>query len=451
MEITDSARNRMFSNKDLVRLIIPLIIEQMLTVTVGLADSIMTANVGEEAVSGVSLVDSVMVLMINLFSALATGGAVVAGQFLGQRKNIMACKTADQLILFIVSLSVVIMAGIYACKNFILNVVFGNIEPGVMHNAEIYLMIVTASIPFIAIYNGCAALFRIMGNSKISMNMSMLMNGINIAGNAILIYGFKFGVEGVAIPTLVSRIVAAVVMVRLLAKQNQDVHLSKHIHFHFKGYLIQKILHIGVPNGIENSMFQLGKLAIQSTVSTLGTTAIAAQAMTNILENLNGIGGIGVGIGLMTIVGQCLGADRKDEAVYYIKKLCVIAEIVMAASCVIVFALTKPITILGGMEPESAKMCLYMVGWITVVKPIVWTLAFIPAYGMRAAGDVRFSMILSCISMWAFRVTLCIYLCRVHGFGPIAVWIGMFTDWTIRGIVFTFRFMGRRWLAHKVV
>ncbi len=244
MEITDSARNRMFSNKDLVRLIIPLIIEQMLTVTVGLADSIMTANVGEEAVSGVSLVDSVMVLMINLFSALATGGAVVAGQFLGQRKNIMACKTADQLILFIVSLSVVIMAGIYACKNFILNVVFGNIEPGVMHNAEIYLMIVTASIPFIAIYNGCAALFRIMGNSKISMNMSMLMNGINIAGNAILIYGFKFGVEGVAIPTLVSRIVAAVVMVRLLAKQNQDVHLSKHIHFHFKGYLIQKILHI---------------------------------------------------------------------------------------------------------------------------------------------------------------------------------------------------------------
>ena len=199
MEITDDARNRMFSNEDLVRLIIPLIIEQMLTVTVGLADSIMTANVGEEAVSGVSLVDSVMVLMINLFSALATGGAVVAGQFLGQRKNIMACKTADQLILFIVSLSVVIMAGIYACKNFILNVVFGNIELGVMHNAEIYLMIVTASIPFIAIYNGCAALFRIMGNSKISMNMSMLMNGINIAGNAILIYGFKFGVEGVAI------------------------------------------------------------------------------------------------------------------------------------------------------------------------------------------------------------------------------------------------------------
>ena len=154
---------------------------------------------------------------------------------------------------------------------------------------------------------------------------------------------------------------------------------------------------------------------------------------------------------MMTVVGQCLGAGRKDEAIYYIKKLTAVAEIVIIASCALVFLATKPVTILGGMEPKSAKMCLYMVGWITVVKPIVWTLAFIPAYGMRAAGDVRFSMILSCISMWAFRVTLCIYLCRVHGFGPIAVWIGMFTDWMIRGIVFTFRFMGRRWLAHKVV
>ena len=315
MEITDNARNRMFSNKDLVRLIIPLIIEQMLTVTVGLADSIMTANVGEEAVSGVSLVDSVMVLMINLFSALATGGAVVAGQFLGQRKNIMACKTADQLILFIVSLSVVIMAGIYACKNFILNVVFGNIESGVMHNAEIYLMIVTASIPFIAIYNGCAALFRIMGNSKISMNMSMLMNGINIAGNAILIYGFKFGVEGVAIPTLVSRIVAAVVMVRLLAKQNQDVHLSKHIHFHFKGYLIQKILHIGVPNGIENSMFQLGRIMVLSIVAGFGTSSITANAIGNVVASFELIPGIGVGFAVLTVVSRCIGAGDYKEAV----------------------------------------------------------------------------------------------------------------------------------------
>ena len=179
------------------------------------------------------------------------------------------------------------------------------------------------------------------------------------------------------------------------------------------GKMIRRVLALGIPSGIENSMFQLGKLAIQSSVSTLGTVAIAAQAMTNILENLNGIAAIGVGIGLMTVVGQCLGAGRKDEAVYYIKKLSVLAEIIVVASCLLVFALTIPVTKLGGMESESARMCFHMISWITVVKPIVWTLAFIPAYGLRAAGDVKFSMLTSCITMWTFRFCLlmpCIWL-----------------------------------------
>ena len=198
-------------------------------------------------------------------------------------------------------------------------------------------------------------------------------------------------------------------------------------------------------------MFQLGKLAIQSTVSTLGTTAIAAQAMTNILENLNGIAAIGVGVGLMTIVGQCLGAGRKDEAVYYIKKLCVIAEAVIIASCLVVYILARPVTIIGGMEKESAAMCIHMITWITIVKPLVWTMGFVPGYGLRAAGDVKFSMITSCITMWTFRFCLCVYLIRFRGFGPMAVWIGMFTDWTVRGIVFSLRFHSRKWLKHKVV
>ena len=196
-------REVLFTNKDLKKLIIPLIIEQLLTVTVGLADSIMISSVGEAAVSGVSLVDSIMILLINMFSALATGGAVVAGQYLGQKKHVMACKTADQLILFISALALVIMAGIYAMRGFILHGVFGAIEPAVMHSAEVYLLIVTASIPFLAVYNGCAALFRTMGNSKTAMQMSLFMNAINIIGNAALIYGVGMGVEGAAIPTLV--------------------------------------------------------------------------------------------------------------------------------------------------------------------------------------------------------------------------------------------------------
>ena len=198
-------------------------------------------------------------------------------------------------------------------------------------------------------------------------------------------------------------------------------------------------------------MFQLGKLAIQSTVSTLGTVAIAAQAMTNILENLNGIAAIGVGVGLMTIVGQCLGAGRKEEAIYYIRKLCLIAEVILICSCLLVFLLVRPITILGGMETESAKMCIHMISWITVVKPLVWTMAFIPGYGLRAAGDVKFSMITSCVTMWSCRFCLCVLLIRVFGFGPMGVWIGMFADWTLRGIIFSLRFHSRKWLEHQVI
>ena len=215
--------------------------------------------------------------------------------------------------------------------------------------------------------------------------------------------------------------------------------------------MISKILAISIPSGIENGMFQFGKLMIQSTVSTLGTAAIAAQGMTNILESVNGVVGIGIGIGLMTVVGQCMGAGRKEEAKYYIVKLTGYAEVGIILSCLFAFAITKPVTLLGNMEPESANLCFYMMIWITLVKPLAWVLSFVPAYGMRAAGDVKFSMIVSMCTMWLCRVSLCIYLCKVWGFGPIAVWIGMFADWTLRGIIFTARFISGKWAEKTVI
>lgn len=198
-------------------------------------------------------------------------------------------------------------------------------------------------------------------------------------------------------------------------------------------------------------MFQFGKLAIQSTVSLMGTAAIAAQGMASIIENLNGIMGIGIGIGLMTVVGETLGAGRKEEAVYYVKKLCIVSEVVIIASCLLLYALVRPITYFGGMEPESAKMCIFMVTCITIVKPLIWVMAFVPAYGFRAAGDVKFTMTVSMLTMWLCRVTLSIVLARVFGFGPIAVWIGMFSDWALRGVIFTIRFRNRKWLNHHVI
>ena len=441
--------NHLFSNRDLRILLVPLIVEQILNSLMGTADSIMVSNVGSAAISAVALVDSINILVIQAFYALAAGGTIVCSQYIGQKDKKNAEESARQLSFVVACISSAVMAVCLLTRGPLLRLIFGSVEVDVMEAAQIYFFYTALSFPFIALYDAGSSIYRAQGNTRLPMTIAVVSNGLNIAGNAVLIWGFHLGVAGAAIATLGSRVISAVVVFAFLHNPSQEIAVRDYLHIRPDGRRIMRILSLGIPNGIENAMFQFGKLAIQSTVSTLGTIAIAAQAMTNILENLNGIAAIGIGIGMMTVVGQCLGAGRKDEAIYYIKKLTAVAEIVIIASCALVFLATKPVTILGGMEPESAKMCLYMVGWITVVKPIVWTLAFIPAYGMRAAGDVRFSMILSCISMWAFRVTLCIYLCRVHGFGPIAVWIGMFTDWTIRGIVFTFRFMGRRWLAHK--
>lgn len=430
---------------------LPLAVDQLLNSFMGTVDTLVVSNLGSAAISAVSLVDSINILVVQAFFALASGGTVVCSHYLGCEKKERATNAARQLVFITFAMSLVIAIACHLFSNQLLGVIFGQVEPAVMDNAKKYFFFSAMSYPFIALYDDGACILRAQENSKLPMQISFVANGINVALNLIFVWVLHLGVAGSSAATMIARAFAMVAVLYKLRNPKMKIQLRDYSSIRPEWEEIKRILHIGVPSGIENGMFQFGKLAIQSTVSTLGTIAIAAQAMTNILENLNGIAAIGIGIGMMTVVGQCLGAGRKDEAIYYIKKLTAVAEIVIIASCALVFLATKPVTILGGMEPESAKMCLYMVGWITVVKPIVWTLAFIPAYGMRAAGDVKFSMILSCISMWAFRVTLCIYLCRVHGFGPIAVWIGMFTDWTIRGIVFTFRFMGRRWLAHKVV
>ena len=319
-----------------------------------------------------------------------------------------------------------------------------------MDNALTYFFYTSMSFPFIALFDSGSSVFRAQNNSRLPMTVTILTNIMNIIGNAILIGGFGLGVAGAAISTLLSRITAALAVLLFLRRKTGHIVIGNFLFLKPQVRLIKNILRIGIPSGIENGMFQFGKLAIQSTVSTLGTMAIAAQAMTNILENFNGIAAMGIGIGMMTVVGQCLGAGRPDEAKYYIKKLSIIAELVIIGSCLIIFTLTGPITVIAGMEPESASMCIFMMSTITIVKPISWTASFIPAYGMRAAGDVRFSMILSCISMWLCRVSLCIFLIRVMGFGPIAVWIGMFTDWTVRGIIFIIRFKSGRWLNHRV-
>ena len=446
-------QQHMFSNRMICSLLIPVVLEQLLNSIMGTADTMMVSNVGSAAISAVSLVDSINVLVIQAFSALAAGGAIICAQYIGQRNKEKANESARQVLFIITAISVAVSLICLVFQKPLLRLIFGSVEPAVMRASETYFFYTALSFPFIAAYDSAASIFRAQDNTKGPMIISMISNVMNIAGNAVMIWVFHMGVAGAAFSTLISRIFCAFVVIIQLRKEKEGQEIVVRDYFEIRPdwSMIRRILGLGIPSGIENSMFQLGKLAIQSTVSTLGTTAIAAQAMTNILENLNGIAAIGVGVGLMTIVGQCLGAGRQDEAVYYIKKLCVIAEVIIIISCLGVFALTKPITILGGMEKESADMCFHMVMWITIVKPLVWIMAFIPGYGLRAAGDVKFSMIVSCCTMWACRFCLCVFLIRVMGFGPMGVWIGMFADWTLRGIIFTWRFHSRKWLQHKVI
>jgi putative MATE family efflux protein len=444
-------QKHIFSNQDLKKLLIPLMLEQLLNSMMGMVDTVMVSNIGGAAISAVSLVDSVNVLVIQLLSALATGGTIVCAQYLGRKDKVGSNQAARQVLLVTTAISLVMMVFCVLFCHPLLRIVFGKVEQDVMSASVIYFYVTAISFPFIGIYGVGGAFYRAEGNSRYPMMISVISNIMNIAGNALLIFVLHWGVFGAAFSTLLSRIFCAVVVMYSLRKPKQMIVINQYHKIRPDFRLIKKVLAVGIPSGVENGMFQFGKLAIQSSVSTLGTVAIAAQAMTVILENLNGMAAIGIGIGLTTIVGQCIGAGRKEEAVYYIKKLMFYGEIALIASCAFVYVISKPVTIIAGMETESANMCMSMMGWITVIKPIVWCGAFIPAYGLRAAGDVKYTMICSTISMWVFRVTLCRILIGYFGFGPIAVWIGMFVDWGMRSVLFVHRFHGDKWLRHHIV
>ncbi|WP_286165650.1 MATE family efflux transporter [Clostridium facile] len=435
----------MFDNQMLVKLIIPLIIEQFLTVTVGMADSVMIASVGEAAVSGVSLVDTVNILLINVFAAMATGGAVVAGQYLGQKRQKEACKAADQLVLFITFFSIIIMVLMYLCKNWILHGVFGKIDSDVMGYANTYLVIVSLSIPFIALYNGGAALFRTMGNSNISMIITLIMNIINVIGNAILIYRFQMGVAGAAIPTLFSRIVAAILIIVLLRKQNLLVHLTKPFQFKLNFHFIKKILRIGIPNGLENSMFQLGKILVLSLVAGFGTASIAANAVSNTIANFQILPGMAIGLATITVVSRCVGAGDYEQVRFYTRKLLRITYLSMILINIIIDLGLPLILWIYNLTPETGMITKQLILYHSICCVTIWPFSFTLPNTLRASNDVRFCMVTSIVSMWVWRIAFSFVLAQFLHLGVFGVWVAMTIDWLFRAICFVIRYRGSRW------
>ncbi len=443
-------KNVLFDNKTLFWLLLPIIIEQFLNSLMGMVDTMMVSTVGSEAISAVSLVDSINNLVIQIFSAMASGATIICSQYIGSRDKKESNRAAGQVVLTVFVISISIASFCILGGKGLLQLVFGSIEDSVMENALVYFMVTVLSYPFLALFSAGSAFYRASGNSKFPTKVSVVSNIINVTGNILFIYGFQWGVLGAAFATLLSRVFCTAVVFYYLRKPKQTIVIRDYLKIRPDIPLIVAIMAIGVPSGIENGMFQFGKLAVQSTVSTMGTVAMSAQAMTNIFENVNGIFGNSVGIGLMTIVGQCIGANRREEAKYYIVKLMGIAMVGTFVSCFLVLVITKPVTWLAGMEPKAAQMCFELVAVMTVIKPLVWVGAFGLPYGLRAAGDVKFSMIASVSIMWGCRVALGIFLVKVFHFGLVAVWIGMFADWIVRAVVFTARFVNGKWLYYKM-
>ena len=441
----------LFSNRELANLIGPLVIEQLLAVFVGMADSIMVANVGEAAVSGVSLVDNIMILIINIFAALATGGAVVAGQYIGRKDEKSACKAATQLVWFVSLSAVAIMILVYFGKDIILNQVFGHITAEVKGHADIYLLIVTASIPFIALYNGGAAIFRAMGNSQVSMRVSLLMNAINVTGNAILVFGLRIGTAGVAIPTLISRMVAAIVITVLLCNQTRILHIERTLKIRFDGRMIRKILAIGVPNGLENSMFQLGKILVLSLVSTFGTYAIAANAVSNAIALFQILPGMAISLAITTVISQCVGANDYEQVRYYLKKLLAISYVAMVGTVALIFLALPLILKAYNLSDQTAAAATNIIHFHGISAMIIWPLSFALPAAYRAAGDAKACMYTSIVSMWIFRIGFSYLVGKYMGLGVFGVWIAMVIDWVVRAICFIIRYFNGKWKHGAIV
>lgn len=435
----------LFSNADLKQLIVPLLIEQLLAIAVGMADSIMVSSVGEAAVSSVSLIDTIFILLINMFTAIATGGAVVCGQYIGKKRPHKACEAADQLLLVTTALSVVIMAAVYLLKPFILHVVFGNITAEVERNCNIYLMIVAASIPFLAVYNGCAAIFRAQGDSKTPMKISIVMNLINISGNALLVYALKFGVDGVAIPTLLSRMYAAVAAFVLVHNKRYPVRCSYPVKLKPDFHMLKKILGIGIPNGLENSMFQLGKIMVLSMITQFGTASIAANAVSNTIAVFQTLPGMAIGNAVLTVSAQCAGAGDYEQVKYYAKKLHIIIYGMMIVCCLGVIAALPAVLHVYSLSAEATAMTEDIIVYHGICCMIIWPIAFTLPNVLRASNDVAFCMILSILSMWICRIGMSYVLGVRMGFGVFGVWVAMTMDWVVRAIFFVLRYRSGKW------
>ena len=436
--------NRLFSKKDLRKLIIPLILEQTLAITVGMADTMMISSAGEAAVSGVSLVDMFNNLIISVLAALATGGAVVTSQCIGAGRREEACRSARQLVFTEAAITIGISVLVLLFHRQILGLFFGQIEADVMQNAIIYLIISVFSFPLLAVYDSCAALYRSMGNAQITLKISLLMNVINVVGNAIGVYVLKLGVAGVAIPSLISRGVAGVVLFTLLHNPDNLVFLTRE-KFKVDGTIVKRILFIGIPSGIENGIFQLGRVLVVSIIAAFGTSQIAANGVANSLDSMGCIVGQAMSLAMITVIGRCVGAGEEGQVRYYTKKLLGETYFYTAVINSIILLLLPWILQIYGLGEETTRLSYILVMIHDGMAIFLWPASFVLPNMLRACNDVKYTMVVSIFSMITFRIGFS-YVFGVHmGWMAVGVWAAMVIDWVFRVLCFVGRYLAGTW------
>lgn len=441
----------MFTNAALRQLIIPLILEQLLAMTVGLAAVVMITRVGESAVSGVSLVDSLNILIISILSALCTGGAVVCAQYIGRHEAENARISARQLVYIAMIFALMIGAILLIAPAFFIRLIFGDVDPAVAESAKTYLIFSSISFPFLALYNACAALFRAMGNARVSLYVSLVMNVVNVAANALMIYLLNMGVLGAGIATALSRAVAAILMLLLIRSRSNVIYLSRLFPVRFERRMVQSILSIGVPNGFENGLFNFGKLLVQTLVAGLGTSAIAANAIIGSIFNIIIVPGMGMSLAILTVIGQCIGAGDYPQAISYTKKLTLITYLAMIAVNLPVLLYSRWVVGLFPLSAEATRIAEQVMPVLAASCCVIWPISFAFPNALRAAGDARFSMILSTASMWIVRFGLSYLLVMRFHLGVAGVWYGMTVDWFVRAIFFLLRYRSGKWKTKVVL
>lgn len=440
---TAAGRRPLFTQQELLRLVWPLLVEQLLAVTVGMADTMMVSRCGEAAISGVSLVDMVNNLVIVLFAALATGGAVVTSQYLGAREQEKADDSAGQLVLLsaLLGIGAGLLSILFAAP--LIRLFYGSIEADVFDAGVRYLKVTALSYPFLALYNAGAALFRSMGNSKISMQISVLMNVINVVGNAVCIFGLNMGVEGVAWPSVFSRVLAAVLILRYCCRKGQSITVTATVRL--EGGMARRILRIGIPSAFENSLFQAGRILVVSMISTFGTVQIAANAVANNLDGMGCIPGQAIGLAMITVVGRCIGAGDHEQTVAYTRRLLLWAYLTMGLFNGTILLFVRQLVGIYALSGETMALAILLVRIHDGCAILLWPVAFVLPNALRAANDVRFTMGVSVLSMAVWRIGFSYLLGVRMGYGAVGVWIAMVVDWICRTICFVTRFAGGRW------